>query len=211
MSKERKMTAKGFLHKAGGKISAEGFLAQHRAWLETGELASLTSPILRKLDDKEILPTPALEAVKAVVLGHMIASEVRKGEEAIAKREAAGEKPKKNWVATIYNAKGEVCTRQNAKGETEDLEESFDNSSDADRWTDRRLFEGAPDWYGIVSHTSLINKEGEPLHTVVMRDDAIARILKTPKGPAVRRTGGSTSKLSFGVKATQDRAYFSRG
>lgn len=211
--KERNMTAKGFLHKAGTKAaaSAAAFLSQHRAWLETGTLASLTSPILRKLDDRELMPTPALEAIKSVVLGHMIASEIRKGEEAMAKAQEGSTKAPKNWIATIYNAKGEVCTRTNAKGEVEDLEESFDLSQEADRWTDRRLFEGAPDWYGIVAHVSLKNKEGDPLSTVIMRNDAIARIMKAPKGAVMRKTGGSTSKLSFGVKAKNDVSKFSHG
>lgn len=214
---ERKMSAKGFLHKTTTKAaaSAAAFIAQHREWLETGELASLTSPILRKLDDKEILPTPALNAIKDVVVGHMIASEIRKGEEAMARREEQGNAKPKNWTATIYNAKGEVVSvsriNDEGKEEIKDLTQSFDQSQEADRWTDRRLVEGAPDWYGVVQHSTLTNKDGEPLTCIILRGDALARVLRAPKGPAMRKTGGSTSRMSFGVKAQQDRAHFSRG
>lgn len=201
--KERKMTAKGFLHKASTKAAnaAAGFIAQHRAFLETGELAEFTSPILNKLDQKEILPTPALDAIKAVVLGHMLAMQVKQAEETIAKGEATG--TSKPWTATIYNAKGEVCTRINEKGKEEDLSKTFDLSSDADRWVDRRLFDGASDWFGVI--------QGHGVESTIIREDAIARILKQKKGPATRKVGSTSSSLGFKAKAVQDRCYFSRG
>jgi hypothetical protein len=216
--KERSMSAKGFLHKANGKISADAFLAQHRAWLETGELSELTSPILRKFDEKELLPTPTLEAVKAVVLGHYLATETRKGEEAMARREAQGEKAQKSWIGTIFNKDGQVMVRMketpkdSGKFEPEELIFSSDFCSEVDRWVDRRLFDGEPDCFGTIQHVSLKNKDGDPLSSVVLRGDAMARILKAPKSPAMRKVGGaSTSKLGFGSKAVQSRAHFSKG
>jgi hypothetical protein len=111
----------------------------------------------------------------------------------------------KPWLATIYNLKGEIQTRVTEKGEVEDLVKGFDKSQDADRWADRRLFDGASDWYGVVEHTTL------KVRTFINRQDAIARILKRPKGPTVHTKGTSTKTLGFGVKAKQDRASFSRG
>lgn len=205
-TKERKMTAKGFLHKTTTKAAkaATAFLAQHRAWLETGELAQFTSPILAKLDEKEILPTPALEAIKAVVLGHMLAKDCEVAEAKIQDDASKG-RSQKPWLATIYNCKGEVCTRLNEKGEEEDLQKGFDLSSDADRWVDRRLFDGQSDWFGVIN---------SPIHkseTTVIREDAIARILKKPKPCATRKTSASTSTLGFRPKVQNDRFYFSRG
>ena len=203
--KKRNMTERGFLHKASGKVSAIAFIAQHRLWLESGDLASFTLPILRKLDSKDLLPTPALEEISAVVLGHMLAKETA--------RTVSESKPKvsKPWQATVYNAKGDIVTRINSEGNEELLQKGFDSCSDADRWCDRRLFEGASDTFGVVNHTSITTKNGELLATTIMRGDAIARILKAPKSPVMKAQSKSKGGLGFGVKAHEDRSTFSRG
>jgi hypothetical protein len=212
--KTRNMSIKGWLHKASGKVSATAFLASHREWLLSGDLSPVTSPILVKLDSKEILPTVALTDLRSVLLGHMVAKEAAKAEDdllnpkGIAGRRDGTRKP---WVATIYNAKGEIQTRVKEDGSIEDLQKGFDKSSDADRWVDRRLFDGAPDWFGTVSHTTLCNKEGDPISTVIMRDDAIARILRQPKDAVMKVKSKTTDKLSFGVKVHNDHSTFSGG
>lgn len=209
--KERVMGPKGFLHKASGKISAEAFLKQHRAWLETGDLAQYTSPILRQIDAREILPTPGLQAIKAVVLSHHLAVESRKAETAMEK--AASEPgTRKSYLATILDAEGNVvCTRINDKGAEVELRESFDLGSDAERWCDRRLFDGASDWFGMVEMTKIHNSDGEPLTTIIMRQDAIARVLKVKKGPVSKSKPKSTGSLSFGVKVSNSVSKFSHG
>lgn len=203
--KERVMTPKGFLHKATTKAAnnATAFIAAHRAWLETGELSDLTSPILRKLDDKAVMPTPALEEIKNAVLFHFLAQETKKAEDAMAK--ANEPKAQKAYVAAIYDAKGNIVTYINDDGEEKEMIQSFDMSQDGERWCDRRLFDGAPDWHGEVVST----KGLPPIH--VLREDSIARILKKPKGPAVHTKGVSTKKLGFGVKAKGDHFHFSKG
>lgn len=209
---ERKMSPKGFLHKASQKAanSAAAFLAQHRAWLETGELSLFTSPILRKLDDKELLPTPALSQIKEVVLAHHLAEEVRKAEESMARADQP--KVRKNYVVTVYDAKGEIQTRKNANtGEDIELRETFDLSTQAEGWADRRLFDGASDWFAVIESTKMFREDGSPLATTILRDDAIARILRVKKGPVMKSKPQSTSKLSFGVKAKGDHFQFSRG
>lgn len=209
-SKKRNMTERGFLHKASGKVSAIAFLAQHREWLATGALASLTLPILAKLDTGEILATPALESIKGVVLGHMLAKDASKAEDAIINpKEKKSTKP---WTATIFNAAGEIQFRLNGNtGEPIELQESFDTCSLADGWTDRRLVEGACDWFGVVAHTSILNKHGEPLATTVMRDDAMARTFKESKGAVCKVKSKTTPTLGFGVKCSNDRSVFSKG
>ena len=161
-TKERQMTPKGFLHKTTTKAaaSASAFLTAHRSFLETGELAPLTSPILRKLDDRELMPTPALEAIKAVVLGHILAKETHKAEERLAGGDMGGRTPK-NWLATIYNKDGNICTRLKEDGKEVALQQEFDAPQEADRWTDRRLFDGEADWFGVVSHTTKTDKNGD--------------------------------------------------
>lgn len=204
------MSPKGFLHKANGKVSAIAFLATHRAWLETGEVAQFTSPILAKMDSGDLLPTPTLETIKSVVLGHILASDALKAEKSIEKA-SAEPRVRKDYLATIRNSRGDICFRINEKGEEVLLQESFDKSSDADRWCDRRLFDGESDWYGIVQHTKMVDRHGHALATVILRMDAMARILKAPKGPVMSKRGQSTNSLGFGVKAKNDRFHFSKG
>lgn len=202
--KERKMTPKGFLHKTTTKAahSAIAFLAQYRAYLTTGELAERTSPILAKVDAGELLPTPALKEIQYAVMTHIIEADTAKAEK-VAEPGATG--TRKPWRTTIYNVDGVVQTRINAKGEEEDLIKGFDLGQDADRWADRRLFEGTHGWYAIVEHTIIANVSSR-----IERGDAMARILKQPKGPTVAAKGKSTKTLGFGVKAKQTRVTFSR-
>jgi hypothetical protein len=208
--KPRNMSAKGFLHKASGKVSAAAFIEQHTAWLLTGDLADFTAPILKAVADKELMPTPALAALTNVVLGHMIATENAKAEDALLNPKTR-DKKSYPWIATVLNAKGEVQTRVKEDGSIENLEKGFEKSSDADRWCDNRLFDGACDWYATVSHTSIINRHGNPLSTIILRDDAIARKLQAPKGAVMKQHSQTTDKLSFGVKCGNDRAVFSKG
>lgn len=204
--KERKMTPKGFLHKTTTKAanSAIAFLAQYREFLTTGELADRTSPILAKVDAGELLPTPALKEIQYAVMTHIIEADTRKAEKVVEPGASGG--TRKPWRTTVYNAEGVVQTRTNTKGEEEDLIKGFDLGQDADRWADRRLFEGTHGWYAIVEHTVLAN-----ISTRIERGDAMARILKQPKGPTVQVRGKSTKTLGFGVKAKESRASFSRG
>lgn len=218
--KERKMTPKGFLHKTTTKAanSAFAFISSYREYLTTGELAPRVSPILAKLDadraealaqlkDTEGLAQASLKEISHAVMVHIIESDRTKME---AAQEAAQEavphaSTVKPWLAVIANEKGEVQTRINAKGEEEDLIKSFEHAVDADRWVDRRLFEGAVDWHGEVSHSTLKTL------VVIERLDAIARILKKPRGPSVHVKGKSTKSLGFEHKAKENRFYFSRG
>jgi len=202
-TKERKMTPKGFLHKTTTKAanSAIAFLAQYRAFLTTGELADRTSPIIAKVDAGELLPTPALKEIQYAVMTHIIEADTAKVDQAV---EAGPKQTKKPWRASIYDAAGVLQTRINAKGEEEDLVKGFDLGQEADRWADRRLFEGTHGWYAVVEHTIIPN-----ISTRIERGDSMARILKQPKGPAIHQKGKSTKTLGFGVKAKQTRVTFS--
>ena len=204
--KERKMTPKGFLHKTTTKAahSAIAFLAQYREYLTTGEVASTTSPIIAKVDAGELLPTPALKEIQYAVMAHIIQADTQKMEQAAEGSHSTG--TKKPWRTTVFDAAGVVQTRINAKGEEEDLIKGFDLSTDADRWADRRLFEGTHGWYAIVEHTIIPN-----ISSRIERGDSMARILKQPKGPTCQVKGRSTKTLGFGVKVKESRSTFSRG
>lgn len=202
---DRKMSAKGFLHKANLKAgnSAIAFLVAHREWLTTGELAPITMPILAKVDAKEIMPTPGLQEIKNAVFNHMIASEISKAEKAIEKAQEPG--ATKAHVATILDENGKIATRINAKGNEEDLIKSFDLPQEAMRWVIRRLIEAAPWSYATIDHVKTVQQE------VITRDDAFAIEFKFKKGAVLKAQSKTTNRLGFGVKASQDHASFSRG
>ena len=208
--KPRQMSPKGFLFKANGRVSAEAFLVAHREWLTTGELANATMPILVKLDSKEILPTPALDEIKEIVLAHHIKTELQKAKAAMQKQTEP--KALKAWQATVYNQDGSIALGWKVtkdpdtgkeSGEWVDLQQDFDMAQDAEGWADRKLFDAAPDSYAEVN--------GHGTSVRVERKDAIARILRKKKGPVSHTRGASTSSLGFGVKAKQDTAHFSKG
>jgi hypothetical protein len=206
IASEKPMTNRKWLKKSNGKISAVAFLEAHREFLLTGALAPLTKPLLSKLEKKEILPTPCLEEIQNIVLANMIATEAVKAEQSMKKEIAS-----KAYLATVYDSKGNVCARINDKGEEVDLIASFDKLADADRWADRKLFDSASDTFAVVNHLKLIDKNtGEPMATVVMRNDAISRILRGKIGAVMHRNKVSSS-LSWGVHAKNDTCHFSHG
>jgi len=218
MATERSMSPKGFLHKANGKAanSALAFLATHREWLTTGELAATTSPILAKIDSGDLLPTPGLNVIKEVVLAHHLANEIRKGEDAMARAEEqeAGGGKSKPYLATVYDKDGEIPQVYVEKedpetgavtGEWKDLQQGFDLPQRAQGWLDRKLYDGAPDWRGEIASTYMTGSDGLPMVEHVTRLDSMARIDHRVKGPVCHVRGVSTKSLGFGVKAKGDR------
>lgn len=199
--KPRMMSAKGLLHKATTSKSAIGFLSAHRQYMTTGLLAPLLSPIIAKVDEGKLLPTPAVQAISQAVMEHIILSDKLKAEDAI---ENAG-KPgtQKSYLGTILDPEGNICTKINSKGEEEDLVKGFDMPQDAARWLERRLFEGEPTWYGVLEHA-----HSKCVETIT-RDVAIEHVLKKAKGPAVHSRGVSTKTLGFGTKVKESRNIYS--
>ena len=206
------MTPKMFLHRASTtKLSAEGFLNQHKEFLLTGDLAELAAPVLIKVENKSLYPTPALDVIRGIVLSHLLAEQVWKDERAQERKgERESKATPKNWLASIYTKDGEIATRINAKGEVEDLQEGFHTSSQADGWVDRRLFDGASDWTGEVHHTSVV-VNGEPFGWKVDRSTSISRTLKRPAPTATKNMAKKTSALGWGVKSSPSVSKFSRG
>lgn len=205
---ERKMTAKGFLAKTNQKAaaSASGFLAAYREYLLTGEVAYATADIVAKVDSKELMPTPALDEIKRVVLAHVLEIDRIKAEEAIERANNPQSNSNKPFEARILDAAAgsSVCTRIKEDGTSEKLIKKFDKPQDAERWVDRRLFDGAPSWYGVVTHRSA---EWD----VIERDTSIGRILKRPQGLVTKSNKFGSGGLGFGVKVHEKPVKFSRG
>lgn len=208
---ERKMTEKGFLHKCTTKAaaSAGAFIEAHRQFLKTGSLATVTEPILAKIDSKELMPTPGLQEIRDVVFAHMMAKEIERAEESLERTNEP--RIPKNWCAAIYDKNGSPLTK--LKGEKEiELVEEFDHPQDADRWVDRRLVDGEPGCFGVVHHTTLVGKNGDLISSTILRGDAFARVFQKKRQPVLdkpKSTGGGG--LGFRPKAQQSTAKFSHG
>jgi hypothetical protein len=213
--KVRVMTAKGFLHRSSTAKSAIAFLSAHRDFLTTGELAQFTSPIVARIDEGSLMPTPGLSEVRNVVLAHMLAKETLRGEAALL-RASEPSKSNKAYVATIYHANGEIITRKNEDinsenyGQEKELIQGFELGQRANEWADRRLFEQESDAYAEVIAVKLVTEHG-PMVSIIKRDEAIERLFPRKVGPVMHKKPMSTSKLGFGVKAGNDIAKFSRG
>lgn len=204
---ERKMTERGFLAKSSKiKVSASAFIAAHREYLESGTLGSLTTPILVKFDKGDILPTPALTEIRQAVMEHMIAVQITKSEAKILA--ASTTKSSKPFTATILDAQGKIVTYVNSEGDTKDMIANFDNDMQAQDWCDRRLFDGAPDWYGkIVDNRSQYQR-------TIDRNGSVARTLRSKRGPTMKTSGSKSAPLRMSGKVHVkggSSTHFSRG
>jgi hypothetical protein len=203
--KPRVMTAKGFLAKLNGKAaeSIKGFLDAYREYLLTGDVSYATAEIVEKVDNQGLYPE-VLSEIKNAVFAHVLEVDRQKAEESIEKASQPS-RSKKAFEALIFDAAtGELAQRVKDDGETEWLKKGFDMPQDAERWCDRRLFDGCPSWYGEIQHN------GKPW-SIIERDDSIARILKKPGQPFMKGHKQSTSALGFGVKVRESAVRFSHG
>jgi len=209
---EKPMTPKRFLRLLNGAKSAIGFLAAHRDYLATGELADITSPILAKVEDKAIMPTPALQEIQAVVWAHCMAADMAKAEASILKSNTSKGSTKEllPFEARIVDPAGNVQFRTTESGDEVELIQTFNMPQDAERWVHRQLFNGAPNWTGEVTWAHCPEKLVDFKVRKIARETAIEVTLRKGPGPVMHKTaasGGLTSKIK--VKPTVTK--FSRG
>jgi hypothetical protein len=196
----KNMSVKSFLTKCNSNkasISASAFITAHTEYLLTGEVSYATAPIVQDIVAGKIPATPALQSIKKVVLDHILEVERQKAEESLIPRVSSASKPFKCRI--VDAATGEVCLDD--KGD--DLIKTFEKPQDAERWADRRLFDGSPSWYGEVCHKDMP-------WSVVDRNASIGRVLKRPMAP-VSKGSPKSSGLGFGVKVKESVAKFSGG
>ena len=207
MAITKKMTPKGFLKKLNSKAAASalGFLAAYRDYLTSGELADTLRPIIKRIDNGALLPTPALSEIRQAVMDHILAVEIAKAEKAIAKANAPGGtgSASKPFQAVILDVAGRVQTYINAQGEVKEYRQNFRLPQEAERWVDRRLVDGAPNWHGEVMHN------GAPWDTIE-RDQSMARLLKRPLHPFMKKSP-TPGKLSGQIKIRAKHHSFSQG
>lgn len=202
------MTAKGFLTKANGKVSAAAFLQEHRSWLMTGTRRLLTEPILVRLDNRELFPTPALQEIKVAVMNHMIATDILAGQSKMS--EASQPDTVKACVATIYAGANPVMVTTKVKtkeGEeklvSKPMSMGFDSYYKAEEWASRRLYDGGPDWVAKLQD-NILGKVKE-----LNRDQAFAMLVPIKHNPVMKIASSKGSKrLSGKPKVKGDKYYY---
>jgi len=193
------MTAEGFLAKANGKVSAAAFLQEHRDWLLTGTRRLLTEPILVRLDNKEVFPTPALNEIKVAVMNHLLATNILNG------REATSREPSKPIKAIIFNGSTPLTVKvKDKEGEFHDKEVSmsFDSAYKAEEWAARRLQENPGCHAEVREYAS-----GKVWN--MNRDQAFARLVPIKHTPTMRVSSSKGDKrLSGKPKVKGDKYYY---
>ena len=212
MKTKKPMTASSFLAKCmtSKAISgALGFLAAHREFLTTGETALSTAPIMQRFDSGELIASVALNEVAEAVANHLAtkaaSNPTTKSVGGMKESRPSVDKPFRARVIDIRSD----CTVQvfnESKGEMELLDKCFAMPQEAQRWVDRRLANGSPDWYGEITHN-------EKMWEVVERDHSIGRVFgRRPGQPGqMCKKSAKSSGLGWGVKAKQSTAHFSNG
>jgi hypothetical protein len=102
----------------------------------------------------------------------------------------------------------EVASRELTEGHVilETFRETYpavydaDTYGEASRLADRRLFQRGDSVFAVIR-----NNYDRPIDTVVQRGDAIARMLKSPKGAVSKTSAKSTKTLGFQPHAKQTR------
>lgn len=190
--KPRTMTLKGFVHKASSAKSAIGFLAAHADFIRQHDTLV---PFLDSYEKGKELATATLIQIRDLAFAKMVDEEI----------EAA-----RNRATNVREAKVKTYTVTIITKDGEGKSEGFAMTQEAEGWADRRLFEDASALYAEVVSTH-IGKSGTPIKWQIMRQDAIARTLKSKGGPVMKSQSKTTSSLGFGVKVHNDRCSFSRG
>lgn len=230
----RAMTAKRFATATlSAKATAEGFLSAHRTFLQK---YNFVSPILQAYDQKELLPTVALQTIQSALMSHFLQQEVNKAQAKMEAAEEAAEVPTNRYTITlmckVYDKNNQlsiqvgtvreitgyristplgpmlVNTKDEADGhpllekiiEVKPAVWSAADYGAAMRLADRRLFQREDSVYATI-----VNNHDRPITTNVQRGDAIARMLRQPKGAVSRARGISTKSLGFAVHAKPTR------
>lgn len=206
---QRAMTVKGFLNKLSGARSAIAFIEAHRQYLTIGELAPITSPIVAKVDRREVMATPALNEIQQAVFAHMMAEDLSKAEASLLKSNEPTKEPKP-YEARLCDENGNTMYRQDPKGEWVEITSSHDLGQRAEGWADRTLVEhGEPRSYVEIVWTKCPDKLPGLKVRRIERDGAMSRELAPKGGTTGGRTGGGDG--AWRMKAVQTKAHFSKG
>lgn len=238
--KTRAMNVKRFVRgpTKTSKQTTEGFLSAHMEWLRSH---SFLDPILDAYEASIIPPTPTLQAIQSALLDHMLLQQSREELEKLEAAEEQGQPEpytitlmvktldpifflEKVEVGTVEEVVAYRILTDNGPKWVETQEETdgyhvmekkvevgpavwgAGTFGAAMNLADRKLYAREDSVHAIIQNT-----QGVAISTQVNRQDAIARILRQPKGAVSRGGTKSTKSLKWQGRAKQDRASFSRG
>lgn len=208
MSEILKLTVNTFLSKSitkNARTEPAMFLTEYESWLRKDEVAG-TAAIYEQLEQGLLTPENALAELKNICCNSILTNMNK------VKRSAEkAEKPKKtrkpkNYVATVYDAAGNVVEAYNAKYVLKELTAGFDLPQRAQGWGERKLFEHAP----VGGYCEVIHAHSNS-SWVITRGDAISTTLTPGRPGASRTTYPKQSGLSWGVKSKPSNPSFSAG
>lgn len=228
--------------KFSGKVSAEGFLAAHWEFLKGQEYLSpileayekkelLPTPAVQLCQQAvldHILATQSQPKAKVVKEGGSGTKIIRRKKDNSESdgEEGHSDKYTVTMMVKVYDRAGNCTIQVGTVEHKREVEVTVNGHTTtkvvteiepavwevstfnaANRLADRRLVDRGDSVYCTIN-----NNIGKPITTIINRDDAIARVLKAPKGPATRNThSGGGSKLGFTPRAKNDTCHFSRG
>ena len=190
------MSLKGFVRKATVAKSAIGFLDAQKEFIRQH---SFLAPTLEQYESGKVHATAALETIRDLAFVTMRDQEIENAR--VRSQKEPNETVAKPYTVILFHKDGS----QIVEGDSE----SFDLLQKADGWADRRLVADASTVHAEIL-TTMIGKNNQPIKFMVMRQDAIARMLKAKRGP-VTKGGTTSSSLGFKPKVKNDVSHFSRG
>lgn len=194
-----KMTPSGLLSRAISVKNADKFFVSHREYMTTGELAEKLSPIIAKVESKQLPAINALEEVRRTLSAYLLVKPIKKSN-------PRGPKLDKPYIARIVNELGQV----QIENDTE-LVKDFDMPQQAERWVNNRLLNGAPNWHGEVEWTKCPEKLPMKIRKIE-RSRAMFDLLRTKSGALMHTNKvSSVGGLGFGVKVKNCVSHFSQG
>jgi hypothetical protein len=200
------MTPKQLLNKANKSKSAIKFFQEQRQYLLGGEMSAILSPIVRRVDAGDVMPTPALQEVAQHIAEYLLYTNLADAE---TKRQHSEDRATpKNWTVKILDAEGNLGFREIPKGDIEFLTASFETAQEADTWANNKLSSlGSIGWSANISHLH------SKAQTSIQRDEALSAVNKRKVGAATKKTKKTTTnRLGFGPGPhSTSRASFSRG
>ena len=197
MAAQKTMTLKGFVRKATLAKSAIGFLDAQKEFIRQH---SFLAPTLADYEGGKVAATAALNVIRDIAFAHMVDADIEKAR-ARGAREPK-EKAPKSYTVVLFHKEGSRIVDGESKG--------FDTLQEADGWADRKLFADASTVHAEIL-TPMMGKNNQAIKFTIMRQDAIARILKAKKGPMMKNSSSRSGSLSFKPRAKNDTCHFSRG
>lgn len=208
MSDEKKvLSPEQLFGKANRAASGIAFFETHHERLTSSDMPKAIQALALGVKDRSELPTPALAALKPLLVDHILALAAEK---LLAKASKVRKVPAKGakrvpvvlpYMASVFDSLGRLIHVKNSEGDLVPLTKNVASLSAAESYVSRNVC-ALPNSYGEIVF------DGRP--TTYDRDRCFA-IAFPAKPMALHRSPKKESQLSWTGKASQSTVKFSRG